>query len=99
MAQWLPAASQHEKWEYTFFDFEFPTNYFHLRPPLFDPLPGTMVEAETYGIQQAEGRRRTAHSSSTATPIDRAVPAMTRIAAAMSVVFRSGSLRRATARS
>ncbi|EWM19328.1 molybdopterin oxidoreductase [Kutzneria sp. 744] len=44
----LPAASQHEKWEYTFFDFEFPTNYFHLRPPLFDPLPGTLVEAEIY---------------------------------------------------
>lgn len=44
----LPAASQHEKFEYTFFDFEFPTNYFHLRPPLFDPLPGTLVEAEIY---------------------------------------------------
>jgi anaerobic selenocysteine-containing dehydrogenase len=44
----LPAASQHEKWEFTFFDFEFPTNYFHLRPPLFDPLPGTLVEAEIY---------------------------------------------------
>jgi anaerobic selenocysteine-containing dehydrogenase len=34
--------------EFTFFDFEFPTNYFHLRPPLFDPLPGTLVEAEIY---------------------------------------------------
>jgi anaerobic selenocysteine-containing dehydrogenase len=44
----LPAASQHEKWEFTFFDFEFPTNYFHLRPPLFEPLPGTLVEAEIY---------------------------------------------------
>ena len=44
----LPAASQHEKWEYTFFDFEWPTNYFHLRRPLFEPLPGTLVEAEIY---------------------------------------------------
>jgi anaerobic selenocysteine-containing dehydrogenase len=44
----LPAASQHEKWEFTFFDFEWPTNYFHLRPPLFDPLPGTLGEAEIY---------------------------------------------------
>jgi hypothetical protein len=26
----LPAASQYEKWEYTFFTFEFPTTYFHL---------------------------------------------------------------------
>lgn len=44
----LPAASQHEKWEYTLFDFEFPTNYFQIRRPLFDPLPGTLVEAEIY---------------------------------------------------
>ncbi|MET8560896.1 molybdopterin-dependent oxidoreductase [Streptomyces flaveolus] len=44
----LPAASQHEKWEWTYFTFEWPTNYFHLRPPLFDPLPGTLTEAEIY---------------------------------------------------
>jgi anaerobic selenocysteine-containing dehydrogenase len=44
----LPAASQHEKWEFTLFDFEWPTNYFQLRRPLFDPLPGTLVEAEIY---------------------------------------------------
>jgi anaerobic selenocysteine-containing dehydrogenase len=44
----LPAASQHEKWEFTLFNFEFPTNYFHIRRPLFDPLPGTLVEAEIY---------------------------------------------------
>ena len=44
----LPAASQYEKWECTFFDFEWPTNYFHLRRPLFEPLPGTLVEAEIY---------------------------------------------------
>lgn len=44
----LPAASQFEKWEWTLFDFEWPRNYFHLRPPLFDALPGTLVEAEIY---------------------------------------------------
>jgi anaerobic selenocysteine-containing dehydrogenase len=44
----LPAAAQFEKWEWTFFDFEWPTNYFHLRRPLHDPLPGTLVEAEIY---------------------------------------------------
>ncbi|WP_236791504.1 molybdopterin-dependent oxidoreductase [Amycolatopsis sp. GM8] len=44
----LPAASQHEKWEWTFFTLDWPKNYFHLRPPLFDPLPGTLVEAEIY---------------------------------------------------
>jgi anaerobic selenocysteine-containing dehydrogenase len=44
----LPAASQYEKWEYTLFTLEFPTNYFHLRAPLFEPLPGTLPEAEIY---------------------------------------------------
>jgi anaerobic selenocysteine-containing dehydrogenase len=44
----LPAAAQHEKWEFTLFDFEWPTNYFQLRPPLFEPLAGTLVEAEIY---------------------------------------------------
>ncbi len=33
----LPAASQFEKGEATFFNFEFPENYFHLRPRLFAP--------------------------------------------------------------
>ncbi|MBX7218510.1 MAG: molybdopterin-dependent oxidoreductase [Blastocatellia bacterium] len=44
----LPAASQFEKWEATFFNLEFPKNAFHLRKPLFDPLPGTLPEAEIY---------------------------------------------------
>lgn len=44
----LPAASQHEKWEYTLFTFEWPTNYFHVRQPLFDVLEGTLPESEIY---------------------------------------------------
>jgi anaerobic selenocysteine-containing dehydrogenase len=44
----LPAASQHEKWEYTLFNFEFPTNYFHLRRPLFEPLGDALPESEIY---------------------------------------------------
>jgi len=44
----LPAASQYEKWECTFFTFEWPRNYFQLRAPLFEPLPGTLPEAEIY---------------------------------------------------
>lgn len=44
----LPASSQYEKWEATFFNLEFPENAFHLRKPLFDPLPGTLTEAEIY---------------------------------------------------
>jgi len=44
----LPASSQFEKWEATFFNFDFPRNVFHLRRPLLDPLPGTLPEAEIH---------------------------------------------------
>ncbi len=44
----LPASSQFEKWESTFFNVEFPHNSFHLRPPVLDPLPGTRPESEIY---------------------------------------------------
>jgi anaerobic selenocysteine-containing dehydrogenase len=44
----LPASSQFEKVEATFFNLEFPRNTFHLRAPLFDPLPGTLPEAEIH---------------------------------------------------
>ncbi|MGW4641977.1 molybdopterin-dependent oxidoreductase [Sphaerisporangium sp. NPDC004334] len=36
----LPAPSQFEKWEATFFNLEAPANYFHLRRPVLDPPPG-----------------------------------------------------------
>jgi anaerobic selenocysteine-containing dehydrogenase len=44
----LPASSQFEKWEATFFAGEFPDNYFHLRAPILDPLPNTLPEAEIH---------------------------------------------------
>lgn len=44
----LPAAAQHEKWEFTLFTFEWPHNVFHVRRPLLPALPGTLVEAEIY---------------------------------------------------
>jgi anaerobic selenocysteine-containing dehydrogenase len=44
----LPAASQYEKPEATFFNFEFPGNTFHLRRALMDPLPGTLPEPEIW---------------------------------------------------
>ncbi len=44
----LPAASQFEKPEATFFNFEFPHNEFHLRHPLFEPVPGTLAEPEIW---------------------------------------------------
>jgi anaerobic selenocysteine-containing dehydrogenase len=44
----LPAATQFEKAEATFFNFEFPANYFHLRPRLFAPPEGPLPEAEIH---------------------------------------------------
>jgi len=44
----LPAASQYEKPEATFFNLEFPRNTFHLRHALLDPLPGTLPEPEIW---------------------------------------------------
>ena len=49
MAHWvLPASSQYEKWEATFFNLEFPRNFFHLRRPILEPLEGTLAEPEIY---------------------------------------------------
>ena len=44
----LPAPSQFEKWEATFFNLEFPQNVFQLRAPLLEPLPGTLPEPEIH---------------------------------------------------
>ena len=44
----LPATTQFEKAEATFFNFEFPDNYFHLRHPLFTPPEGPLDEAEIH---------------------------------------------------
>src|SRR4030095_8541356 len=44
----LPASSQFEKTEFTLFNFEFPTNFFHVRAAVLPPLPGTLPEPEIY---------------------------------------------------
>jgi formate dehydrogenase len=44
----LPAASQFEKWETTFFNLEFPRNAIQLRAPLFPPRAGTLPEPEIH---------------------------------------------------
>ncbi|MBI3226362.1 MAG: molybdopterin-dependent oxidoreductase [Mycolicibacterium cosmeticum] len=44
----LPAASQFEKAEATFFNLEFPHNTFHLRHPLLEPAAGTLPEPEIW---------------------------------------------------
>ncbi len=44
----LPAATQFEKAEATFFNFDFPSNVFHLRRRLFAPLGNSLPEAEIH---------------------------------------------------
>ncbi|HEY8122473.1 MAG TPA: molybdopterin-dependent oxidoreductase [Myxococcota bacterium] len=52
----LPVASQFEKAEAVFFNFEFPNNYFFLRKALMPPLPGLFSEAELHArIAEALG--------------------------------------------
>lgn len=52
----LPAATQFEKAEATFFNFDFPDNVFHLRQRLFPPPAGVRTEAEIHaGLLEAMG--------------------------------------------
>lgn len=44
----LPACSQYEKPEATFFSGETPTNYFHVRQPILEPLGDSLPEAEIH---------------------------------------------------
>lgn len=44
----LPAATQYEKAEATFFNFELPHNYFHVREPILEPPDGVLAEAEIH---------------------------------------------------
>jgi anaerobic selenocysteine-containing dehydrogenase len=53
----LPVASQFEKAEAVFFNFEFPKNYFFLRKPLMEPLAGLFSEAELHArLAEALGK-------------------------------------------
>ncbi|MBK9314454.1 MAG: molybdopterin-dependent oxidoreductase [Acidobacteria bacterium] len=44
----LPAPTQYEKYEASYFNIEFPQNGFHLRRPVFDSPPGTLPEPEIH---------------------------------------------------
>ncbi|HET6950341.1 MAG TPA: molybdopterin-dependent oxidoreductase [Acidimicrobiales bacterium] len=44
----LPAPTQFEKYEATFFNFDFPRNVFHLRRPVLDPPDGPLPEPEIH---------------------------------------------------
>src|SRR5207237_6919485 len=44
----LPALTQYEKWECTFFNLEFPENVFHLRAPVVEAPDGPLPEPEIH---------------------------------------------------
>jgi anaerobic selenocysteine-containing dehydrogenase len=44
----LPAPTQYEKYEASYFNFELHQNGFHLRRPILDPLPGVLAEPEIH---------------------------------------------------
>jgi len=44
----LPTPTQYEKAEATFFNFEFPENYFHVRHPVFEAPAGVLPEPEIH---------------------------------------------------
>ncbi len=58
----LPVATQFEKAEATFFNFEFPKNYFHLRTALMDPPEGLFSEPELHArLAEAWGTLKQSH--------------------------------------
>jgi anaerobic selenocysteine-containing dehydrogenase len=44
----LPAPSQYEKYEASYFNLEFPDNFFHLRQPIFEPQGDVLPEPEIH---------------------------------------------------
>ncbi|MDX2090531.1 MAG: molybdopterin-dependent oxidoreductase [Kofleriaceae bacterium] len=82
----LPAASQFEKAEATFFNFDFPKNYFHLRRRLMPPMANTLPEAEIHArLVEALGVITEADLAPLrAVAHDRAAYAMTMMAKVMS---------------
>lgn len=52
----LPAPTQFEKWEATFFNFDFPRNLFHLRAPVLPAPDGPLPEPEIHArLVEASG--------------------------------------------
>jgi anaerobic selenocysteine-containing dehydrogenase len=44
----LPSPSQYEKYEATFFNFEYPANVHHLRAPVVEPVGNVLIEPEIH---------------------------------------------------
>lgn len=86
----LPAASQFEKYEATFFNLEFPKNFFHFRHPLLKPLANTKPEPEIHhAIVKAMGEIPDSFPFlSAAAKLDRKFPMLKIFPMAMAAVFK-----------
>ncbi len=82
----LPASSQFEKAEATFFNFDFPRNYFHLRRRLLAPTPGTLPEAEIHArlVEALGATTEASYTQLRALSADRPAYAMALMATVMS---------------
>jgi anaerobic selenocysteine-containing dehydrogenase len=87
----LPASSQLEKWETTFFQLEFPTQVCQLRRPLLPARPGTLPEPEIYArllTAMGELPRGGFPRLRAAARLDRAHPSLRLFPAALATTFR-----------
>jgi len=58
----LPAPTQYEKYEASYFNFELQQNGFHLRRPILDPPPGVLAEPEIHArLVEAAGELTDEH--------------------------------------
>ena len=63
----LPATTQYEKFEATFFNFDFPKNVFHLRRPVLDPPAGRYPNRRSMPDSSRPSASSTARPSSSCT--------------------------------
>jgi len=86
----LPASTQFEKLEATFFNLEFPANFFHLRNPVLAPLANTRSEPEIYqALVTAMGELPGSFPLlSTIARLDRKLPMLKLFPAALGLTFK-----------
>ncbi|MEM7103333.1 MAG: molybdopterin-dependent oxidoreductase [Bacteroidota bacterium] len=85
----LPASSQFEKYESTFFNLEFPKNFFHFRHPVVEPLVNTLPEPEIHHrLVTAMGELpKSFPILATVAKLDRMIPALRLFPLAIALTF------------
>ncbi|MBS2023405.1 MAG: molybdopterin-dependent oxidoreductase, partial [Deltaproteobacteria bacterium] len=87
----LPASSQFEKWETTFFNLEFPTQALQVRAPILPPKAGTLAEPELYRrllVELGELPRDGFPLLRAVAKVDRALPKLRLFPLALAAAFK-----------